>query len=553
MESLKFLVLKEMSYNRLLLMLLALFASMYTVNAQEASWFYIVAKDSLTSLEFTKQKNQLRYTGTDARLSGIFDEFTISTFKKTARNTNSLNRDRTFFVIAEPQGLLDSLLMRASYLFENGKVIPIEDRKIFEPNDYGLTSTIAQNKGLPVLLDYLDFLGLPQAWYYTTGSRKTVIGISDATIDTTNAEFKGKIKVFRSSMPVNGHGTGVSSIAAGQGDNAYGVPGVCYDCSIYATNYGDFRNFAELEELSKAGARVINCSWAGSYYSENGEQTIKRMFENGTIVVAGAGNRDYSKTKGVKLYYPASYEHVISVSSVMYKHETPIENIKYEKNGNPYAENIRGYIGRTLGFQNKKEFQDPIIYDLGVATLNAEVDLLAPTMGVFRLPKYAYEDTIEYVGSEATSTATPFVSGTIGLMLSLNPCLPVEEIEPILKLTSTNIDHIEANKRFKGLYGAGILNTGKAIKLLHDLYTDDAIAVISDQHLSRWKFQVRAFSEAVHIKEQSFTQSANFMLTAKNKIVVGANTVLRPDRDGNIHLKIDASLEKECDLELRED
>ncbi|WP_290626848.1 S8/S53 family peptidase [Altibacter sp.] len=523
------------------------------MEAQETSWFYIVAKDSLTSPEMVKQKDELRYKGNDAKLSGIFNEFTISTFKKTARNANSLNRNRTFFVIAEPEGLLDSLLLHASHLFEDGKSIPIEDRKIFEPNDYGLTSTIAQNKGLPVLLDYLDFLGLPQAWYYTTGSRKTVIGISDATVDTTNAEFKGKVKVFRTSMPVNGHGTGVSSIAAGQGDNAYGVPGVCYDCSIYATNYGDFRNFGELEELSNAGARVINCSWAGSYYSENGEQTIKRMFENGTIIVAGAGNRDFSKTKGVKLYYPASYEHVISVSSVMYKHATPKDNIKYEKNGNPYAENIRGYLGRTLGFKNKQQFEDPIIYDLGVATLNAEVDLLAPTMGVFRLPKYAYEGVIEYVGSEATSTATPFVSGTIGLMLSLNPCLPVEEIEPILKLSSTNIDHIEANKRFKGLYGAGILNTGKAIKLLYDLYTEDAIAVISDQHFSRWKFQVRAFSEAVHIQKQSFTESAQLRLTAKNRIVVGTNTVLRPNKEGNIQLKIDHSLEKECDLELRED
>ncbi len=39
-----------------------------------------------------------------------------------------------------------------------------------------------------------------------------------------------------------GHGSAVASIAASQGDNEYGVPGICYDCSIYATQYGIFKN-----------------------------------------------------------------------------------------------------------------------------------------------------------------------------------------------------------------------------------------------------------------------------------------------------------------------
>ena len=137
-------------------------------------------------------------------------------------------------------------------------------------------------------------------------------------------------------------------------------------------------------------------------------------------------------------------------------------------------------------------------------------------------------------------------------MLSLNPCLPVQEIETILKLTSTNIDYIEANKPYKNNYGSGSLHTGRAVKMVYDLYTDTEITRISNQNFNRWNLKLTALSKNVLIENQVFSESVIFNLEAKNRIVIGENTVLKPNENGAIHLRVNPNLERKCDLVLRE-
>jgi hypothetical protein len=447
---------------------------------------------------------------------------------------------------------MDDLLQWAPDLFEAGERVDDEDKKIFQPNDYGLTSTIGENLGLPLKLDYLDFLEAPKAWYYTTGSRETIVGIADGAVDTTNLEFKGKTKVIEKSSLSKGHGYGVAGIAAGQGNNAYGGTGICYDCSIYATSYGQFKDFKQLKELSDMGVKVINCSWVSRRYYDTGQAAVNEMFENGTILVAGGGNQPFSKTKGELLYYPASYENVISVGSVMYKYDSPQDNYGVDGKGNYYTTNIKGYVGRTAGFIDNDPSKAARIYKISTTTLNKELDILAPSVGVWKIPGYIFDQEIEYISFEASSPTAPFVTGTIGLMFTLNPCLPVDEVEGILKMTSWNIDHIEVNKPYRGLYGAGVLNIGKAVEMVYKLYTPEETAYIQDQMFNRWDFKLTAFSENVIIRNQEFTEDSNLRVTAKNRITIGENTILRPNKNGGIHLRIDPDLEKQCDLVLRE-
>lgn len=379
-----------------------------------------------------------------------------------------------------------------------------------------------------------------------------MLGISDAYVDTTNTEFKDKFKVFRKSHDTKSHGSSVAAIAAAQGDNAYGLPGVCYDCSIGTTSYGDFRWFRQLMELSHDGIRVINCSWVVSHYYESAQDSINKMFDNGTIIVAGSGNSNWTKTKGKHLYYPASYDHVISVSTGMYKYENPKDNLLYEENGSPYVENIKGYVGRTAGFVDKDIDKAIKIYGVSIATLNEAVDLLAPSVGVVSFGNFLRTGELKYGTYQGTSISTPFVTGTIGLMFSLCPCLPVDEVESILKITSWNIDSIEVNKPYKGMYGAGMLQTGDAVELVYQLYNEKETAYIDHQDFSRWDFKLTAYSKEVVIKDQKFTDRATFNLKAKNKIVIEPNTVLSPGRNGKISLSVDPRLEKPCDLILRD-
>jgi subtilisin family serine protease len=520
--------------------------------SQNESWFFLRANNENINPEFERVDNQLVYKGKDDKLKRLFFSYKIYEFKKTYQNANKKNLRKTFFVVANDKQLLEDLLQNFSDKFEFGEIISDEDKKIFEPNDYGFTSTIGENLGLQADLSYLDFLGLPKAWYYTTGSSKTIIGISDATIDSLNIDFKGKTQTIQKSTMSKGHGSAVASIAASQGDNEYGVPGICYDCSIYATQYGNFQKLEQLIELSNMGVKVINCSWVGSTYYQTAQDVIDEMFDNGTIIVAGSGNKGWDITKGKKLYYPASYNHVISVSAGMYRYDLVSDNILISDKGNLYAENIKGYVGRTVGFKNNDLKNGHYIYPVSTTTLNKEVDILAPTTGVLLFNKYILDNKIIYDTNEHTSNTTPFVTGTIGLLFSLNPCLPIDEVESIIKLTTLNLDKINANKPYQGNYGAGILQIGAAVKLVYDLFTETEVATIENQNFTRWDFKLTAYSKEVVIQNQKFTNESRLSLTAKNRIVIGKNTVLKPNAIGNITLKIDPTLEKQCDLVLRE-
>ncbi len=531
---------------------LFLFLSISSGFSQEYSWFYLRAKDTVFQPVFKKVDNLLVYKGEDEVLKSVLNSYSIFEFKKTFRKASKKNLKKTFFVISDSNKLLKELLSKTSHLFEFGELIQEEDKKIFEPNDYGLTSTIGYNLGLPANLDYLDYLGLPEAWFYTTGSKDIIIGISDAAVDKTNLDFIEKTKTIRKSSYSKGHGSGVASIAAGQGDNEYGVPGICYDCTINTTTYGDFKNLDQLLELSRAGVKVINCSWVGSKFYQTAQDAIDEMFNNGTIIVAAAGNTDWSKTKGKRLTYPASYNHVISISSVMHRYESVYDNILISDKGNPYGDNIKGFVGRTVGFKDHDTTKTYKIYQQSVRNLNSEIDLLGPSVGLMRYSKFISDSIIEYTEMSPTSPVAPLITGSIGLMLSLYPCLSVDEVESILKFTSINIDHIEVNKPYFGNYGAGVLQTGKAVKMVYDMFSENETTIIENQNFSRWDFKLTAFSKEVLIQNQKFTSESTLNLTAKNRIVIGENTVLRPNAKGKIILKIDPALEKQCELQLRE-
>ncbi len=390
-------------------------------------------------------------------------------------------------------------------------------------------------------LGYYHTLGITSAWRYTTGRRQIIVGLSDARVDPNQLDFAGKTKVLRTVDIQNGHGMGVAAIAVAQGNNEFGIPGVCYDCSLVTTNYGN-PNMEMLLELADAGAKVINCSWVTSIPTRRGQEVINTLLDRGVVVVAGAGNQNWATNKGQKKYYPASYDGVISVSSVMHQHHDWKNALGYEESGKPYVENMWGMVGRTAEITHKKSGPEFRIYAQSIATLNPEVDLLAPTVGVMRYSKWATEGVLTYNTYQGTSTAAPFVTGTIGLMFSLRPELRAKEVETILRLTAQNIDHIKANAPYYGHYGAGMLQSGAALDLVSALYDEKGIAIIKDQKINRWTQSLSAFNQKVILKDIEFTDQAAFHLRAKNQIVLTPGTRLAPENKDGIRLSINEEL-----------
>ena len=204
-----------------------------------------------------------------------------------------------------------------------------------------------------------------------------------------------------------------------------------------------------------------------------------------------------------------------------------------------------------MGFPKNDTLQTPFVFEVSTAMLNTEVDILAPTAELLMFQEFLNKGEVTYHQFETTSGATPLVSGTIGLMFSLYPCLPAEEVEPILKITALNVDDVPGNKKFAGLYGAGLLQTGKAVKLLHDLKSENEIAYIENQKFNRWEFKVVGVSKEIVIRNQIFKDDATLYVESKNRIRIQSNTVLKPNKNGMVQLKINPDLKNHCDLRTR--
>ena len=235
----------------------------------------------------------------------------------------------------------------------------------------------------------------------------------------------------------------------------------------------------------------------------------------------------------------------------MYKYDRIEDNIILLDSGEYYAENIKGHVGRTMGFEDNDPQKTPKIWPISITTLNEDVDILAPSVGILQFANTVKRNEISYIPFEATSPSTPLVTGTIGLMFSLYPCLPADEVESILKMTSMNIDDIEVNKPYAGMYGAGILNTGRAVEMVFDMFAEKEPVKIENQRFSRWDFKLTSISEVL-MQNQKFTENSTLKLTSQKRITISKNTVLKPNSNGKIHLKIDPSLKKECELQLRD-
>ncbi len=521
--------------------------------SQNETWFYIRVKDSMQEIPFQNKNGKLDYNGNENKLELIFNNYEIKIFKKTQRKAKPKYLKKTFFVIANHPALLTDLLLNASNIFVSGEIIPLEERKIYEPNDYGLTSTIGENIGLPINFDYLDVLGCPQAWYYTTGEKDVIAAVSDGTVNIELDEFKGKSTRIHKSDYANGHGDNIAFNGFAQGDNGKIGTGVCFDCPILATKYGDFRKLSEVKEAAAKGAKVISCSWVGSTKYDYAEKVVDSLFNKNIVIVAAAGNKGFHLNKGEMVYYPAGYDNVISVSSGMYRHEKALDNIQLLGDTLYYTSNLRGSVGRTMGFPENDTLREPFVYPVSTAILHESVDILAPTAELFTYNNYLNKGEIIYYPFSTTSGATPLVSGTVGLMFSLYPCLPAYEVVSILKMTALNIDNVPGNKIFYGLYGAGLLQTGKAVKLVNDLHDPNEIAYIENQDFVRWNFKISGISKEIVLRNQKFREKATLDILAKNRIRIAGNTVLKPNSEGKIRLHIQSKLENECDLRRRVD
>jgi thermitase len=172
----------------------------------------------------------------------------------------------------------------------------------------------------------------PEGWAITHGNAAVRIAILDSGVSCVHADLDTKCLeqvnfVTEHGSPVDdlvGHGTHVAGIAAAKTDNNIGTAGVAWEGTIGSLKvcYEDpwFGGLCEDDDIAEAilyaaaaGYHVINMSLAGTLPSMTLENAVNSAWNDGLVLVAGAGN-EYGTTK----HYPAAYANVIGVAATDY-------------------------------------------------------------------------------------------------------------------------------------------------------------------------------------------------------------------------------------------
>lgn len=113
------------------------------------------------------------------------------------------------------------------------------------------------------------------------------------------------------------HGTHTTGISAALANNRIGIAGIAFGAAIMplkaSDNFGTYISFGyeAIAYAANMGVRIVNCSWGGGQRSEAENDVIQYAYSKNTLVIAASGN-NYRQED----FYPASYDHVISVGSI---------------------------------------------------------------------------------------------------------------------------------------------------------------------------------------------------------------------------------------------
>ena len=309
-----------------------------------------------------------------------------------------------------------------------------------------------------------------QAWNVSTGSSAIVVATTDNAIEIAHADLVNVLWTNPGEIPgnsidddgngyvddINGfdvgdndndpsppnagfdHGTHVAGTTGAESNNGTGVASIGYGVSVMAVkstrdNAGSnsvTNGYDGIYYATVSGADIINCSWGGTGFSTTGNNIVNFAWGNGSIVVAAAGNdgTDNDATP----HYPSNYTNAIAVAS------STTGDVK-------------------SGFSN---------YGTN------SIDITAPGSNIASTVPFG-----NYSYMSGTSMASPMVSGLLGLMKSLNPSMPNQDLINCMYSTADNIDGV--NPSYVGELGAGRINAFAAMNCVSATLNSPPVAEFS--------------------------------------------------------------------------
>ena len=152
-------------------------------------------------------------------------------------------------------------------------------------------------------------------------TQKIKVAVLDSGIDYVSGidlegyvNFVDEDEISPIYQDMTGHGTGIASIIAGNGET--GIYGVNPNVELYSVKIMDEENIAPLSRVIRGiywcienNVDIINMSFGTSRYSQVLEQAVKDAYDAGILMVAAAGNEN----SGVE--YPAAFAEVMAVAA----------------------------------------------------------------------------------------------------------------------------------------------------------------------------------------------------------------------------------------------
>jgi len=342
---------------------------------------------------------------------------------------------------------------------------------------------------------YYDLLSAERGWDHERGDPSVILAILDSGVDLDHPDLIGKIWINEDEIPGNNsdddgngrdddvhgwdfvdedsnpdvfagdpaagifgesnkgvsHGTMVAGIAAAVSNNAAGVTGMAWECTIMPVRVLDAEGSGWTWDIAKAivyaaenGARVINLSLGEDEYSATVAAAVGKAHDiYGCIIVAAAGNENE-----LSALYPARFPEVIAVG----------------------ASDDRDPDGRA-SFSN----------------WGPDLDAVAPGVNIRSTSVTAISGTATYRTGNGTSFSSPLVAGLCGLILSRYPYYTNQQVRDLLKTTATDLpdDPDDSPNAGPDWDGAGMVNAYQVLRPLGDVTGNDEVAPLDASMILR--------------------------------------------------------------------
>jgi subtilisin family serine protease len=354
----------------------------------------------------------------------IISEFEIIEVLRLHPDIKDVRLSRTYQIqlqdIYQVDAVIKKLSKHANIEFAEKKEL---HRTFLTPNDLGPVNSNTSGTSPTNNQWSLHKIQAQQAWDIGTGDVNIIVAVTDDAfrmdhVDLINKYVSPYDAVTQTNNPApcgsnNGnHGTHVAGTVGAQTNNSIGVASIGFNVSVMPIKIGNCNNqlthgFEGITYAANNGAHVVNMSWGGGGFSNYGQNVCNFAWNQGTILVAAAGNNNAST-----VFYPAGYNNVISVAST-----TPTDA--------------------------KSSFSQ----------YGTWINISAPGSNI--RSTYA-TSTTAYSSISGTSMASPHVAGLLGLMRSAAPNATNNDLINCLYSGADNID--SQNSGFIGQLGVGRIN-----------------------------------------------------------------------------------------------